>query len=117
MTKDISRILKESQISFEIGDIAVMYTDGITEARNSNLESGAMFGIDRLMKVIEDAPIKTARGIYNTITMELSKFMGYSHKQFDDITLLTIHYRGSEVIAEDAPKELPKEVITEWNWA
>lgn len=116
MTRDISKILKESQISFEMGDIAVMYTDGITEARNSNQESGTMFGIDRLMRIIEEAPVKTARGIYNVITVELSKFMGYNHKQFDDITLLTIHYRGTEVIENDVPKDIPKEFITEWNW-
>ncbi len=32
MTRDISKIVKESQISFDPGDVIVMYTDGITEA-------------------------------------------------------------------------------------
>lgn len=33
MTRDISKIVKETQVQFEPGDVIVMYTDGITEAR------------------------------------------------------------------------------------
>ncbi|MDQ1343485.1 MAG: phosphoserine phosphatase RsbU/P, partial [Patescibacteria group bacterium] len=34
MTRDISKAIKESQLSFDPGDVIVMYTDGITEARS-----------------------------------------------------------------------------------
>ena len=58
---------------------------------------------------------KTARGIFNHITIELSRFMGYNHRQFDDITLITAQFREND---EQSPalKEIPKEMITEWNW-
>ncbi len=114
MTKDISRVLKESQISFDPGDVLVLYTDGITEARSGNREADPMFGVERLVSVVAEASDKTARGIFNHVTMKLSQFMGYNHRQFDDITLITVHYHENRF--SEAPKELPKEVVTEWNW-
>ncbi len=42
MAKDISKILKETQIAVEQDDIIVLYTDGITEARNGKNESDRM---------------------------------------------------------------------------
>lgn len=41
--------------------------------------------------------------------------MGYQHRQFDDITLITAQFRESDEESK-APKEIPKEMITEWNW-
>ncbi len=115
MAKDISKVVKESQISFDPGDVVVMYTDGITEARAGNRESDPMFGIERLLSVVGAAPEKSARGVFNHITMELSRFMGYRHRQFDDITLITVHFRETD--DESAlPKELPSEMTTEWKW-
>ncbi len=61
MTKDISKILKETQISVEKDDMIVLYTDGITEARNGKNESDMMLGIDRLVDIIEKTPTKTAQ--------------------------------------------------------
>ncbi|MDD2891902.1 MAG: SpoIIE family protein phosphatase [Candidatus Gracilibacteria bacterium] len=116
MTKNISKILKETQIAVEKDDIVVLYTDGITEARNGKNESDMMLGIDRLVEIIETTPIKTAQGIFNNITIELSKFMGYGHKQFDDITLISMHYRGDKIIENDVSPDISTEFITEWNW-
>ena len=61
MTKNISKILKETQIAAEKDDIIVLYTDGITEARNGKSESDLMLGIDRLIDIIENTPMKTAQ--------------------------------------------------------
>ncbi|NDK19591.1 SpoIIE family protein phosphatase [Candidatus Gracilibacteria bacterium] len=116
MTKNISKILKETQIAVEKDDIVILYTDGITEARNGKLESDMMLGIDRLIEIIEATPTKTAQGIFNNITIELSRFMGYGHRQFDDITLITMHYKGDKVIENDVAPEISTEFITEWNW-
>ncbi|MDD5213202.1 MAG: PP2C family protein-serine/threonine phosphatase [Candidatus Gracilibacteria bacterium] len=126
MTKDISKILKEQEIKFEIGDIIVLYSDGITEAINQNKKDGneSMYTEDRLIKSIENSPEmiingvhkKTARGVFNNITIELSKFMGYKHRQYDDITLVVAHYTGGEIIENDFSEIIPDEFITEWNW-
>jgi serine phosphatase RsbU (regulator of sigma subunit) len=116
MTKNISKILKETQIAVERDDIIVLYTDGITEARNGKNESDMMLGIDRLVNIIENTPIKTAQGVFNNITIELSKFMGYGHRQFDDITLIAMHYKGDRIIENNISPEISSQFITEWNW-
>lgn len=54
MTRDISKVLKEVQIAFEPGDLLVLYTDGITEARNGTHETDMMFGIDRLVQTVQN---------------------------------------------------------------
>ncbi len=48
--------------------------------------------------------------------MELSKFMWYKHRQYDDITLVVAHYTGWEIIENDFSEIIPDEFITEWNW-
>lgn len=115
MTRDISKIVKESQISFDPGDVIIMYTDGITEARSGKKESDPMFGIDRLVNIVAASSDKSARGIFNHITVELSRFMGYSHRQFDDITLIAAQFRENDEESK-ARKDIPPEMITEWNW-
>lgn len=74
-----------------------------------------MFGIDRLLDVIEKTSDKSARGVFNQVTIELSRFMGYKHRQFDDITLIAVEFRMVDTESE-APKEVPSSMITEWNW-
>jgi sigma-B regulation protein RsbU (phosphoserine phosphatase) len=93
MTRDISKLLKEVQISFEPGDCLILYTDGITEARNGPNEKDLMFGIDRLVETVQQCGIKSAHAIFKHITIELSRFMGYKYRQFDDITLIVVRYR------------------------
>lgn len=44
MIPDISAIVKEKEVNMEEGDVIVLYTDGITEAKNKN---GEMYGLER----------------------------------------------------------------------
>ncbi len=74
-----------------------------------------MFGVDRLSETIRTAESKTAQGVFNAITVTLSRFMGYNHRQHDDATLIVMHYRESDDI-ERPGSELAPEFITEWNW-
>ena len=112
MTKDTSRITKEIPLNICVGDIIVMYTDGITEARNGDK---MLFGIERLIESIERSN-KTAQDVFNTISIDLSKFMGYRHTQYDDITLIVMHCTGSQTANKIVESEIPPEFITEWNW-
>jgi sigma-B regulation protein RsbU (phosphoserine phosphatase) len=116
MTKNISKIVKESQIWIESWDIIVMYTDWITEARNTNKEDWMMFWVENLIETIEKAPYKTAQWVFNNITIDLSKWMWYNHKQFDDITLIVMHYKWDSTVDNDVSPIIPKENITEWYW-
>lgn len=124
MTKNVHKILKEQEIRFELNDIVVLYTDWITESINQSKKdwNEVMFGEQRLIEAIEKSPtipwagIKTARWVFNNITIELSKFLWYKHKQYDDITLVVIHYNWWKTINNDFSEEISKDFITEWNW-
>ena len=125
MVKNISKLLKEQQIKFEKDDIVILYSDGITEAINRSQKDWhqEFFWEDRLIQAIEESPnapncnYKTARSVYNNITIELSKFMWYKHVQLDDITLAVIHYKWDQYNSEnDMPADIPDELLTEWRW-
>lgn len=125
MVKDISKIVKESEIRFEENDIIVLYSDWITEAINAPKKdwNEQMFNENRLEDSINNAPnvtgrdYKSARSVFNNITMDLSKFMWYKHVQLDDITLAVIHYKWADYDKNaDYPEEIKSEFITEWNW-
>ncbi len=116
MTKDCSHILKEQAIDFETGDIFILYTDGITEAHNGPYSTSELWGIENLIETIQRSPSKTAQGVFNHITIGLSRWMGYHHKQFDDITLIVGQYRGRESSLSQESTTLSPEFITEWKW-
>ncbi len=125
MTKNIHKLLKEKEISFEPNDVAILYSDGITEAINKPRRDGteAMFGEDMLVRAIQDAPeigeakIKTAKSIFKNISISLSSFMGYKYIQLDDITLATVQYMSPEYKKEeDCSENMWEDFVTEWNW-
>lgn len=125
MIKHIEKLVKEQEIRFEPNDIIVLYSDGITESINTNQKDGneEMFWEQRIIDAILKAPktdahgYKCAQSVFNTITIDLSKFMGYKHKQFDDITLSVIHYKWENYTPESHVSDtIPWEFITEWSW-
>jgi hypothetical protein len=60
---------------------------------------------------------KSARSVYNNITINLSQHMWYKPLQLDDITLAVIQYKPEDYIAEnDFSEEIPEEILTAWNW-
>lgn len=122
MVRDASKALKEQQILFDRNDVVILYTDGITEARYRSEQSGILFGIDRIVEAIMKVPVKTAENIFRQLTIDLSAFMGYRHKQFDDITLFVARLlpMGEEentgITMSDLPKKIDISHVTEWNW-
>jgi sigma-B regulation protein RsbU (phosphoserine phosphatase) len=68
------------------GDMMVLYTDGVTEAKNEREEE---FGIKRLKEVINDSHHLDAVGIQEKIYTAVSDFSG-SMPQSDDITLIVV---------------------------
>jgi serine phosphatase RsbU (regulator of sigma subunit) len=127
MIKDISKVTKEKEVLFEKNDIIVLYSDWITDSINSTDVSDIKdrFSENRLIKAIETAPniksknYKTAQGVFNTISIELSKFMWYKHIQNDDITLVVLEYKSEDYDQlNDFPKDIlnDKSIITEWKW-
>lgn len=87
---------KEAEFESEViqlkpGDSIVTYTDGITEAKNA---SGDLFDEKRLENYLENVSSKPLKDRVKRLFLEVMKFAG-SAPQSDDITALSVEYRGN----------------------
>jgi sigma-B regulation protein RsbU (phosphoserine phosphatase) len=76
----------EAKVKLEVGDSLFMFTDGITEAMNSQLEE---FGDDRLVETLEGVVLKNCQEIIDAVTSDVKAFVGEA-EQSDDITMLVL---------------------------
>jgi serine phosphatase RsbU (regulator of sigma subunit) len=87
MVSDISHLLNHVKITLGVGDGVVLYTDGITEARN---HTGKMYGLPRLLRVIQQHWVKNnAQHIQQAIVTDLLNYLG-SYSINDDVTLVIL---------------------------
>jgi serine phosphatase RsbU (regulator of sigma subunit)/anti-sigma regulatory factor (Ser/Thr protein kinase) len=81
-----------SETVLQPGDALLMYTDGITDARNRH---GEDFGEERLMALVERLPERlSAEEIIRTVADEVSRFTDGA-EQIDDITLVALKAYGA----------------------
>lgn len=78
--------LEEKEVNLKNGDIVVLYTDGVTEAVNSDNE---MFGVERIEELIKEYQDWPANLIAEKIKASVVEFEG-NDQQFDDITLIIL---------------------------
>jgi steroid delta-isomerase-like uncharacterized protein len=76
---------EEKEILLDVGDIALLYSDGLVEAHDPK---GEMFGFPRLRALV--AEHGEARSLEGFLLEELYTFVGEGWEQEDDITLLTL---------------------------
>lgn len=89
--EDIDFELYETELA--PGDIIFTYTDGVTEATNTQ---GEMFGEDKLEECMSNIDENSdVYEIINHVKNEVSNFAGAA-EQSDDITMLTFKYQKSE---------------------
>jgi serine phosphatase RsbU (regulator of sigma subunit) len=85
---DIGQFTPETTVDLEPKDLVVLYTDGITEARNSK---GQQYGFERLCTTVErfrDEPIEQIRdGV-------LADVADWSARREDDATLVLLRQSG-----------------------
>ena len=82
---------EEREASLEPGDALVLYTDGVTDARD---ERRRFFGDERLLAVVGGACGRTADVVANAIVGEVRAFRGAA-PAYDDVALLVIErHRG-----------------------
>ena len=88
LSEDVTKIISEKEIPvLAEGDMVVLYSDGITEAKN---REGKLFGLDRLKaSVVEYTERYSAKGVGHHIAQDLASFVG-NESQLDDITLIVI---------------------------
>ena len=74
----------EETVQLSSGDTVVMYTDGVIEASNRKKD---MFGLTRLMKLVEDNPREDASALLAKIEKDLKEFTA-GEPPFDDVTVV-----------------------------
>ncbi|QQR83214.1 PP2C family protein-serine/threonine phosphatase [Candidatus Peregrinibacteria bacterium] len=85
MVPDLSARITTHQIEMQPNDIAVLYTDGVLEARRDHREQ---YGMERLMNaIVKNAHHKSANTIMDRVAKDIQSFMGGAPQQ-DDMTLL-----------------------------
>ncbi|HSI14908.1 MAG TPA: GAF domain-containing SpoIIE family protein phosphatase [Chthoniobacter sp.] len=81
-----NRVTNDFSLTLETDDCLVLYTDGVTEALDSE---GEEFGMANVIKAIQASASEGAAGIITRMTDDLRAFVG-NHPQHDDITLIVI---------------------------
>ncbi|MBI1801972.1 MAG: SpoIIE family protein phosphatase, partial [Chloroflexi bacterium] len=78
--------LAEQTVDLQPGDLAVLYTDGVTEATDADY---GLFGIERLSGAILDAHHNSAQAVVDRILSAVEAFVG-RQEQTDDLTIVVV---------------------------
>jgi serine phosphatase RsbU (regulator of sigma subunit) len=87
---DATALTDDNSFTLEEGDVLVLVTDGLTEARNAHHEQ---FGLTRVVSVVEEASGQPVAAIRDKI---LAALKAWSVTQEDDVTLLIARYRAPQ---------------------
>jgi len=91
MIPDNSMIAQEKEIPLAVGDAILLYSDGLTEAKN---KTGEMFTLDRMVQSLEkNGYLPSAESIFDHATKDFQNFVG-EYVQIDDCTMIVIKYTG-----------------------
>ncbi|MBR1408406.1 MAG: serine/threonine-protein phosphatase [Clostridia bacterium] len=85
----------EYTLELSQGDAVFVYTDGVPEANDA---AGKMYGTERLKAVLNQAEKESPEEILRSVRSDVNAFVN-SAKQFDDMTMLCLLYRGTECTA------------------
>ena len=83
---------REHTFELNPGDRLFVYTDGVPEATNARNE---LFGTDRMLAALNRDPDAAPHELLRTMSNDIDAFVGGA-PQFDDITMLSFQYAGSE---------------------
>jgi sigma-B regulation protein RsbU (phosphoserine phosphatase) len=77
-------------LELSAGDLLLLYTDGVTEARN---EEGEDYTPERLVKSLHKRWNETPQQLLHRLTDDIRRFIGAGDFQ-DDVCLLAVEYSG-----------------------
>ena len=97
--------IKDEELTLKPGDSITLYTDGITEARNSE---GDFFGEERLLNVMNKHGYTCVVEIHHSIKEQIAAFVKDA-PQSDDITFVTLKYRGNSYSFKEKTFDAKKE--------
>ena len=89
---------REHDFEMHAGDRLFVYTDGVAEAMNLDRE---LYGTERLLTVLNSDPNASPQQVLENVTGGINTFVGDA-EQFDDITMLSFVYNGSDGNADQA---------------
>ena len=81
---------KEYELTLSPGAKLFVYTDGVPEATNAE---GTLFGAERMLAALNDGKDGSPETILKTVRAHVDAFVGDA-EQFDDLTMLCLHYLG-----------------------
>ncbi len=96
-TEQFASSLKEEEVQLEPGDVMVLYTDGITEAKT---RSGDEFGTDRLAHIVEQLQHESVETIMTSIVKTVKEYTGAGEAE-DDMTVMVLRWDGAASGASD----------------
>ncbi len=82
--------IEAKEFAYQPGDIMVLYTDGITEAKSAK---GEEFGYDRLASVLMDVKEQSSREIQEYLIKKLYEFSGTDNIN-DDYTTMIVKFNN-----------------------
>lgn len=82
---------KEHEFKMNPGDKLFVYTDGVTEATNTD---NGLYGTDRMLEVFNANKNAATKDILKALKSSIDDFAGEA-PQFDDITMLGFEYKGN----------------------
>ena len=83
---------RDYEITLAKGDKLFVYTDGVPEATNAYNE---MYGTDRMIEALNIDAGAEPKEILRIVRASVDEFVGNA-EQFDDLTMVCVHYRGTE---------------------
>ncbi len=90
-------VYRESRTVLQTNDLLVVYTDGVTEAMDSQQN---LFSEQRLETVLQSQSFESAVAVVAAITQAVQEFQGDAD-QSDDLTLLSLVFRGQPTLNPD----------------
>jgi serine phosphatase RsbU (regulator of sigma subunit) len=86
--RSYSNFIEANEFEYHPGDIMVLYTDGITEAKNAR---GEEFGYDRLAEVLLEVHTESPKQIQEHLIKRLYEFSGTPNIN-DDYTTMIVKF-------------------------
>ncbi|MEM8829224.1 MAG: SpoIIE family protein phosphatase [Cyanobacteria bacterium P01_G01_bin.19] len=86
LEETIEDFVFQAEIHLNLGDVVILYTDGITEAENT---SGEYYGMENLCNILKQNWQKSAQDIRQAVIQDLRSHIGVE-KVYDDITLVVL---------------------------
>jgi sigma-B regulation protein RsbU (phosphoserine phosphatase) len=90
-------LFEEKSIQLDIGDVLLLYTDGLTETTDPD---GEMFGIERLTDILREFHSTPPQNLIDIIYRELVSFAG-GVKLTDDVSIVAMRVEQSYLDQQD----------------